>query len=1168
MICSPKIRKYFDSLEEYSQKAHDVASKAREQGFDPDDQVEIQIAKNMAERVVGLISVMAPNIRGCGADERIVELEKEYGTLDWRVALQIALEVAQEKFCKFDTKKEAIETGIRMGFAYGTVGVVSSPLEGFVDLDIKPRRDGEGEYFCINYAGPIRNAGGTAAAWSVIIADYVRKNLGYAKYDPTEDEVKRCATEIEDYHERVTNLQYFPSKEESKFLMENIPIEVGGDASEDFEVSNYKDLPRIPVNKIRSGYCLIHSSCIPLKGPKLWKELNKWGDDFGLDEWNFLEEFLKVQKKAKMKGAKKEEEGAEKPKITPDYTFVQDLVAGRPIVGMPLASGAFRLRYGRSRTSGYSAQSIHPASMFVMDDFVAIGTQFKVERPGKGASFTPCDTIEGPIVKLKSGQVMRLDDTKIAKEVNKEVEEILYLGDVLINYGDFFNRAHILAPAGYCEEWWYQEVEKAIVNMFGELSVEKAADLLNMEPSRLDDFLKNPMRIKPTVDEALIIAKQLSTPLHPTYTYFYKEISAEQLRQLQHWLALGKHFKESNKLTKIVCTISEEKRIAELAGIPHIQTMENVVFEENEARILEAVLLGRELGEGKTGQDLMQGSPIQVRDKSGIFIGSRMGRPEKAKMRKMTGSPHALFPIGEEGGRMRSFQAALQAGRVRSEFSIFKDLESGRETVYRRDEESGNKTIPLYYTKSSGLISLKKDDREPQQTYMRKDVDIKYYFQKALDRLGMTTYPDLIKGIKGTSNKEHIPEHLTKGILRAKHQIYVNKDGTVRCDASELPLTHFKAKEIGVSVEQLIKLGYTTDIKGKPLQREDQIVEIFPQDCILPCCLESPEEPTDEVFFRVCNYVDELLVKVYGLDPFYKLKKKEDLVGHLMIALAPHTSAGMICRIIGFTKSQGFLAHPYLHAAERRDTDGDELGFFMLLDGFLNFSKKFLPGSRGGTMDAPLVLTTILTPGEVDDMAFDVDIVWSYPLEFYEACLDYKMPWDVKIKSIKQVLDTNDQFENMGFTHDTDDFNEGVLCSAYKTLPSMREKLDGQMGLAQKIRAVSTTVVAKTVIEKHFIRDTKGNLRKFSMQVFRCVACNEKYRRPPLRGKCTSCGGKIIFTISEGSVIKYLEPSLALAENYEVDDYLKQSLDLLKRQVEGVFGKEKEKQLGLGGWVE
>ena len=67
-------------------------------------------------------------------------------------------------------------------------------------------------------------------------------------------------------------------------------------------------------------------------------------------------------------------------------------------------------------------------------------------------------------------------------------------------------------------------------------------------------------------------------------------------------------------------------------------------------------------------------------------------------------------------------------------------------------------------------------------------------------------------------------------------------------------------------------------------------------------------------------------------------------------------------------------------------------------------------------------------------------------------------------------------------------------------------------------------------------------------------------------GKCIKCGGKIIFTISQGSVIKYLEPSMSLAEKYNVPPYLKQSLDLTRRRIEGVFGKEKEIQAGLGRW--
>jgi len=59
-----------------------------------------------------------------------------------------------------------------------SLGVVSSPLEGLVDVELKepPRRE-RASTSAFNFAGPIRNAGGTAAAVSVLIADFVRKKL-------------------------------------------------------------------------------------------------------------------------------------------------------------------------------------------------------------------------------------------------------------------------------------------------------------------------------------------------------------------------------------------------------------------------------------------------------------------------------------------------------------------------------------------------------------------------------------------------------------------------------------------------------------------------------------------------------------------------------------------------------------------------------------------------------------------------------------------------------------------------------------------------------------------------------------------------------------------------------------------------------------------------------
>ena len=50
----------------------------------------------------------------------------------------------------------------------------------------------------------------------------------------------------------------------------------------------------------------------------------------------------------------------------------------------------------------------------------------------------------------------------IAKESIKEVKEVIFLGDILVNYGDMLNRGHTLVPVGYNEDWWILELEKAL----------------------------------------------------------------------------------------------------------------------------------------------------------------------------------------------------------------------------------------------------------------------------------------------------------------------------------------------------------------------------------------------------------------------------------------------------------------------------------------------------------------------------------------------------------------------------------------------------------------------------------------------------------------------------------------------------------------------------------
>lgn len=1171
MKATQKLHRYFDSVSKGVESARLVAESARRQGYDPEERVDTPIARNMVERVVGLISIVAPELVGSTLIPRIKELEEKYGVLDWRVALSIAEEVASGKFCKFKDKLTAIEIGVRTGFTYHTLGIVAAPMEGFIGLKVKKRRDGK-EYLSANFAGPIRAAGGTAAAFCVVLIDHLRKRFGYERYDPTPEEINRYVTEIGDYHERGSNLQYFPSQEEIRFLVEHIPVEINGDPTEEIEVSNYKDLPRVETNRIRGGICLVLAEGVAQKAPKLWKRLSIWGKDFDL-EWDFLQEFIKLQKQKKADGL--EEKTA--AKISPNLTFIADLVAGRPILTHPLRNGGFRLRYGRCRVSGYSAASIHPATQYLLDKFIAIGTQFKVERPGKACVVTLCDTIDGPTVKLEDSSVKYLGSASEARECANRVTEIIYLGDILFNFGDFFENNQVLVPAGYCHEWWLREVEKACESRNIGLQAAEFSQVLSVDPEKLQPLLQQNLSGKPDWGVVKRISDTLNVPLHPFYTPYWKSISMMEIEELIAWLQ-----SDMGNGGKIVLPVNPvQKRTLELLGIQHsLVNNEFVVIEPDYSSALRTSLglANRKVPEllsiikSHSFEDALSFinsvSDIKIRDKCGTFIGARMGRPEKSKMRRLTGSPHVLFPVGSEGGKLRSLQSALASGKVTGDFAVYWCDKCQSETYSGVCDKCWQRTARRYFCRTCNFIATPEcPGHGKAHTYKRLELDIRRVFNRCLERIGYTSYPDLIKGVRGTSNKDHIPEHLIKGILRAKYNLGVNKDGTTRYDMTELPVTHFLPREIGTPVSKLLELGYETDIYGEPLKSEEQTVELLPQDIILPANTESLDEDSDVILFRVAQFIDELLVKLYRMEPFYNLKTESDLVGHLVIGLAPHISAGTVGRIIGFSKAQGCYAHPLWHAALRRDCDGDECSVILLMDTFLNFSRQFLPDKRGGrTMDAPLVLTTTIIPSEVDDMVHGLDMVWKYPLDFYEAALEYKPSSEVKIPQLNSYLNTERQYEGFGFTHATFNINEGVTCSAYKIIPTMEEKLKGQMRLAEKIRAVDETDVARLVIEKHFLKDIKGNLRKFSKQEFRCIKCNEKYRRPPLQGRCAKCSSRLVFTVSEGTIVKYLEPSISLAEKYSVSVYLRQTLELTRRRIDEMFGKEKERQSGLGKW--
>ncbi|MBI2079488.1 DNA polymerase II large subunit [Candidatus Micrarchaeota archaeon] len=1116
---------YFDLLKIDLEKAYAVAAAARSKGLDPAKEVEVKIAKDVAARVEGIVGPV-------GIAEKIRELEKQLKSREW-VAFEIAKQLASGEIIS-GTKEQLIEQAIRTGVAILTEGVLVAPTEGIAKARIKNNPDGS-DYVAVYYAGPIRSAGGTAAALSVVIADVARRAAGIGDYRVTESQVERYLEEVNMYEVRVTHLQYKPPDEDVAHIVRNCPVCVDGEPTEEIEVSVHRGVPGVETNRIRGGIPLVICEGIAQKASKVLKYTKKL--NLG---WDWLEKVIKITRKA------------DTIEIKPDKTYLEGLVAGRPVFSYPSAKGGFRLRYGRTRTNGLMAKNVHPATMILLDNFLAYGTHMKIERPGKGCVVTSCETIEPPIVRLKDGSVVKVKSVEDANKLKSDIDRILFLGDILSTYGDFLKSNHPLVPSGYCKEWWEAEVGSKHI-----------APPLNLETNPKD---------------MLLFCKNNDLPFHPDFTFNWESISNDQVEKLAEGFAQGVASDEDGELREFKIS-AEFKPILEDLLVEHLVVGGKLILKSNDAL---ALLLTLGLINSNTNEpnienfkskfkreiavfeNLKNLSGVRIKPKSPTYIGARMGRPEKAKERKMDGSPNVLFPTGSE--------------KNRSLIKLYKTLKS------RGEEKSTNLELSRFRCTNckslnfsstcltcSSVCKFEKICQKCKKivdseihcdiktiSYEKRPVNIVDLLESIKFKVGY--FPEDIKGVKGLANPTKTPEPLEKGFFRSRYGVYVFRDGTSRFDATDVPLTHFFPKEIGVSVEKLKEMGYTKDYVGNELTSENQLVALRHQDVILA-------ERGAEYFISVCNFIDEMLVNLYGLKPFYNVESKNDLIGQMAVGLSPHTSAAVLCRIIGFTKAHVGYAHPYFHAAKRRNADGDEDCLMMLMDCLINFSKSYLTENRGGTMDAPLVLTSAIDPREVDDEVQCMEFVSKYPLEFYQAAEKITPPSDIKIKTIKDCLGKEEQFESIPITHWVGSIDKGNIETAYVQLDSIPDKIALQFGLQGRIKAVDVKDAAERLILSHFIPDLYGNLRSYSRQTFRCVTCNDIYRRVPLVGKCTKCGGNLLLTINKGGIQKYLEISKKIVNDYDLPDYLKQRLLLVDREIKNIFEDEKIKQLGLADFV-
>jgi DNA polymerase II large subunit len=1068
-------------------------------------------------------------------------------------ALKIAEEIALGMYGTEELEIR-LSNAVRVSLSVVTEGVTVAPLQGISDVEIRTNSDNS-KYLSISFAGPIRSAGGTETGLTVLIADHIRKVVGLDKYiaNTYDDESGRYVEELRIYEREVGNFQFKVSDEDVTKCIKSLPVEINGVDTDPVEVVGHRNMRRISTNRVRGGALRVINDGLIGRSRKLMKLV----ETLHLDGWDWLDH---------LNGAI--QTGNEDDVI---QHRMNEVITGRPVLSTTKKIGGFRLRYGRSCNTGFATVGIHPSIPILLQNAVVVGTQIKMDFPGKASTIALVDSIEPPIVKLQDGTVLKVNTVQQAKLITSNVEKILYLGDILISYGDFLENNCKLFPSSYVEEIWTEDLKSRLHHKFD---------------TQLTEFIENPFSIFPTPDQAFDISLNYNIPLHPRYVFYWETVTPKQVVYLLNEIA-----KYSNRTKSLVEPFQisnniKSKKILEKLGISHSIKGDHLNIDDPDHlyilnRILNAYQNSslRDSNTKQNNNDNLDNNldntlqfissllGVEINRKFLSSIAVRVGRPEKASERKMKPPVHVLFPVGLNGGITRDIVKASNSKslfytEIANRFCNYCNLPSiGNICRECSNSTPLNNVCNVCKVKQQNILTHQCPYcKNEYKTYSPVNFPLKKAIKKAQEHIKMKAIEPL-KGVKMLMGKNRSAEPLEKGILRQKYELYTFKDGTIRFDATNEPLTHFKPKWIGTDIQKLRELGYETDYLGNELNSTDQLVELLIQDVIIPI-------HAGEHLLKVAKFIDDELTRFYKTKPFYNALSCEDLVGHLIVGLAPHTSVGIIGRLIGFVDSQVCLASPIWHSAKRRDCDGDADSMMLLTDLFLNFSYEYLPDKIGGLMDAPLLIQPIVYPHEVQRQALNIDISRRYPAEFYASALNGKKSIDVveNIETLRNRIGRINQFYDYYFTHPTN-YIQSAPRSSYSTLNTMQEKLDMQIRIAKLIDAVDPNDVVSMVLTTHILPDIMGNIRAYSSQSFRCTQCGQKYRRIPLIGQCTECKNKLLQTVTRGSVEKYINIASEVLEQYNINEYLQSRVQSLKSELKLLFKPEQKQQFSMTDFI-
>jgi len=211
---------YYSKISEQVYQIFEKAAEAKSTLVDSSGMVEPKIAFDLADRVAKMHDI--------DIAEPLRQLLKTKGKEI--AALELSKNIALGQFLPEDTPLEQrLDNAVRVGLAIVTEGVTIAPLQGISSVTIKKNRDGT-DYLSVSIAGPMRSAGGTESAVTMLIADHVRQTVGLAKYQANsfDDETGRFVEELRIYERDIGSFQYHVLDEDIITVISNLPVELDG----------------------------------------------------------------------------------------------------------------------------------------------------------------------------------------------------------------------------------------------------------------------------------------------------------------------------------------------------------------------------------------------------------------------------------------------------------------------------------------------------------------------------------------------------------------------------------------------------------------------------------------------------------------------------------------------------------------------------------------------------------------------------------------------------------------------------------------------------------------------------------------------------------------------------------------------------------------------------